>query len=117
MGIFGPAAFWGASNTFWYLAPLCFGLGLSTSWTVAGCNRPVLAEISPGKASTMALDWSLELAWGAIFGPSIVMVASGILGYRSSALPVAEMSQQQLHENASALAAAILGITTVSYLT
>mmetsp|Transcript_31295 Transcript_31295/g.61427 ORF Transcript_31295/g.61427 Transcript_31295/m.61427 type:complete len:460 (+) Transcript_31295:67-1446(+) len=113
--MFGPAAFWGTSNTFWYVAPLSFGIGLSTSWTVAGCNRPVLAEISSGKASTMALDWSLELAFGAILGPSIVTAVSGLLGYRSSTLPVADMSREQLQENASALAAAMLGITAVCY--
>lgn len=115
--IFGPVAFGGNSSTFWYFAPLSFGIGLSTSWTVAGCNRPVLAEISSGKASTMALDWSLELAFGAIFGPSIVTAASGIFGYSSSTLAVADMSQQQRHENASALAIAMLGITTVCFTT
>ena len=42
---------------------LAFLLNLSITWTVSGVNRPLLADVAPPnlRASTMALEWSLEM--------------------------------------------------------
>lgn len=103
------------STTSFAIAMFLFGLSVGT--VVPGVNKPLLAQAAPKSqiASMMAWEFSLEQAFGCLWGPALVGWLSSVSGYKTSSLTVSNMSKAARQHNAEALGFVISTFACIAY--
>lgn len=103
------------STTFYIIAMFLFGLSVGT--VVPGVNKPLLAQAAPRTqiASMMAWEFSLEQAFGSLWGPALVGWLASISGYKASNVAVSDMPEAARLHNVQALGFVISTFACIAY--
>lgn len=92
---------------------VCMG---AFSWSKTGCNRPILSELATSESIGSIMAWNncFELGAGMLIGPSSIgALAEMFFGYETRMESISEMPPDIRHNNAAAIAQAMLFVATI----
>lgn len=99
----------------WGVFATLVGMG-ALAWTKTGCNRPILSELATSESVGSIMAWSncFELGAGMLIGPSFIgALAETFFGYETRMESISEMPPDIRHNNAAAMAQAMLFVATI----